>query len=192
MTSIVVGLVALALAVLIQRLVLVRRARGLKAREQAFRFHAIRDELQALALKGVVDQDDSVYRFVMWTTNLYIRNAGVIKLRDILRIARAVDSEVTGGTKLMYEVKRAPEPLQRLVGDTFTALVETLVANDYIVRAGLAAGRLAARTQKMLRPAIALLTRMGDAIARLIAPTHAEAVEYARKYDDWGGRLQAA
>ena len=193
MTSIMVGLAALALALLVQRLVLERRARVLKAREQAFKFHAIRDELQRLALKGVVSQSHDVYQFVMWTTNLSIRNAGVMKLRDTLRIARTVNSEMSErGRKFLLDVKRAPEPLQRLVGDTFKALAETLVANDYIVRAGLTIGVLAAQAWKMLRPVFAAITRIVDPFAELVAPRHAEAVRYARKYHHLGGRLLAA
>lgn len=74
MTGIVVGLVCFAIAVLVQRLALERRARRLKATEQAFRFHAIRDRLQELALENVVNQRNPVYQFVMFTANLAISN----------------------------------------------------------------------------------------------------------------------
>lgn len=194
MTSILVAVVALAIAVAIQRLVLAPRGRVLRAHEQAFRFHTIRDELQTLALKGVVRQDDPVYSFVMWTTNLCIRNAGVIRLRDTLSTARTVDSKVQGESfnRFLRDVKRKPEPLQQLVGQTFIALAEMLVANDHLVRAGLKGAIIAANAWKLLQPALRWFVEAADHVAELLAPTRAQAVVYARKYHNLGGRLAAA
>jgi len=197
MTAIMVGLISLALAVLLQRLMLERRARRLKACEQAFKFHAIRDELQLLALKKAVQQDNEVYDFILWTANLCIRNAGVIKLRDTLRVARIVHSklnpEMTGRQReLLKAVKSAPPELQHLAGETFKALAEILVANDALVRAGLGVAVMAIQARKLIRPLFAALMNAGDPVARIVVPTHAEAVKYAREYHNWGGRLEAA
>ena len=63
MSAVLVGLVALALAVVLQRLLLVGQARQLTARQQAYRFHAIRDELQSLAIMATkCDRSPSTVR----------------------------------------------------------------------------------------------------------------------------------
>ena len=68
--GILVALIGVTIGASIQQIMLLGRARRLRATQQAFRFHAIRDELQALALSGQVRQDDPVYGFVMWSANL--------------------------------------------------------------------------------------------------------------------------
>ena len=193
MTGTLVALACLAIAVLIQRLALERRARRLKATEQAFRFHAIRDQLQELALEGAVHQHDQVYRFVMFTANLAICNAGVMKLRDILAIAQTVDSEISEQTHTFFrDVKRQPEQMQRLVGATFETLAQMLVANDFLMRAGLRTAVLASRAWTIARPVLLAVTRAVDWLARYLAPTRAKAVWYARRYNDLGDRLRPA
>lgn len=191
MTGLMVGLVALAVAVMIQRLILRSRARTLVAREQAFRFHAIRDELQLLALRGDVEQQSGPYEFLMWTTNLAIRNAGTMKLRDVVRIVRAIDFKMAElpTRQLENELASSPKPLQRLAADTFEALTKMLVANDTLVRGGLYCAELTARTWALCRPAFRFLIHRVDALAQHVAPSHAEAVQYARKYSDIADRF---
>ncbi len=182
MNAAIVALSSLAIAVAIQSLALSRRARRLKGTEQAFRFHAIRDQLQELALAGAIEQDDRVYQFVLSTANMAICNAGVMKLRDVLAIAETVDSEIKQEQAVRFyrDVKRHPDQVQHLVGVTFEALSRMLVANDFLMRAGLRAAVMAANAWKIARPCLVGLTRGIDWIARHVAPHTCE-----------GGRVRA-
>lgn len=192
MSAVLVGLVALALAVVLQRLLLVGQARQLTARQQAYRFHAIRDELQSLAISGQAQPDSDLYRFLMWTANLAIRNAGTMKLRDIVSLARAVDKETRPYRPFEEMIRSSPKPLQHVAVETFESLTAMLVANDSLVRGGLRFANVAVSTWRLCRPVLIFLVRRADAIAQHIAPSHAEAVQYARKYAGLAGRVAAA
>jgi hypothetical protein len=187
MTAIIVGLCALAIAVAIQGFMLRRHARGLKAREQAFRFHAIRDELQLLAIREEVDPNTDLYQFLMYTANLAIQNAGVMRLRDILALARRVKQEIP--QQFLRALETAPKPLRKLTAETFGALASMLVANDPLVAMGLSAAALTAKAWSFIRPLLRSVISAIDALAKQIAPSHAEAVRYARDYSNIAGRF---
>lgn len=191
-TSIVVALASLALVVAMQRLALRSRARTLKLREQAFRFHAIRDQLQDLAIEGVIKQGAPTYEFLMFAANVAIKNAGILRLRDVLRVARTVDERVQQKRVAIWrDMKRHPEPVQRLFADTFGSMAAMLIANDWIVRAGVWAAFCAAQAWDMVRPVVQALIRAADTVAGYLSPTHAEAVEKARRFQGIRTRLPA-
>jgi len=189
MTAWIAALVAVALAAGIQGAMLAHRARLLKARQQAFHFHAIRDELQYLALKGEVDPHCELYEFLMFTSNLAIRNAGIFRLRDLIRLARTVKQEIPD--RFVGMIESQPESLQRLAGQTFVALTQMLIANDPIVRAGVECFISANRAKEFVRPIVKSVVSGVDTIARQVLPSHAEAVRHARDYSDIAGRLAA-
>jgi len=186
MTAVIVGLGSLALALLIVRIMLNHWARRLKVREQAFRFHAIRDDLQLLALEGVIKQSDPAYDFLLWTTNLGIQNAGVMRLRDLVSIAARIDSRIE--SDIPKRLERSPKEVQRVAAELFEALVMMLIRNDWIVLAGWHCMRAVSSTWRWLRPTVRLL----DRLAARIVPARARAVEYAREYSQVADRLQAA
>jgi hypothetical protein len=187
--SLIVALISLAVALLVLRLILQPRANRLRAAQQAFRFHAIRDEVQLLAVQGKVDQSDPCYQFVMQTANLCIRNAGVMKLRDTLAIAQTVTEEMRcQALAFLKHVRGQPEPMQRVVGETFSALSDMLLANDRLVRVAFKIAILVATTLKWVRPIFRVVT----AAFTRVAPTHAQSVRYAREFHVLGDRLAAA
>lgn len=190
MTSLLVGLVALALAVLVQSLALRSRARSLRIQEQAFRFHAIRDELQLLALRGDVAQSGELYQILMWTSNLAIHNAGEARLRDMVRLARVVDPRMAVVQELL-DMKRHPKALQKLAAETFNALTMMLIVNDWLVLGGLRFAQFTWQTWKVCQPVARGVIATMDWIADLLSPPRAEAVRYARKYDRSASDLAA-
>lgn len=172
----VFGLVVAIVPLSILALTLRKHARELKARKQAFMFHALRDDLQDLVLNGIVQQDGVAYRFLYMTVNLGIANAGTLRLRDILRIAQQVDTKVQEQSqKLWRDIRTQDEQVQSLVAETFSTLTQILIANDILVSLG-------------FRAAVAVWTVI-DRIAQHVVPVQAAAVNYARHYNDLSGRL---
>ena len=193
MNAILAGLLLLSIGLVFQRTLFWKRERRLRATEQAFGFHAIRDEVQELAVTDALRQDDPIYRFVMWTANLCIKNAGVLRLRDTLRLAKAVGNKAKvedsqAFTAFILDIQRRPEPVQRLIGKTFYSLAEMLMANDPIVRVGVIAAFRASRVWATVQPSI---TKTIDRIAAFVIPERAEAVSYARKYRHVAGQFAA-
>ncbi len=82
----IVGLVLLGLAVLMQRTFLYPVSLKLKRREQEFKFHEVRDELQLLAIDRVIDVNSAAYLFLLSMSNVAIKNAGVLCVRDIIQM----------------------------------------------------------------------------------------------------------
>jgi hypothetical protein len=171
-------------------------ARALNAREQAFRFHAIRDELQWLALRGEVRPHVALYGLLLWTANLAIRNAGTMRLHDVLVMARAIERYMGAlpPHRAGWErcIRACPAPLQRVAAKASEALADMLVANDPFVRAGLCCARLSARARARCRPLLPLLIGHADALTQHVSPVRAEAIRYARKYSGIADRLAAA
>jgi hypothetical protein len=193
MNAILAALVACALAFLIERVMLQKHARRLKASEQAFRFHAIRDELQLLAMHGEVRTDSRVYQFLLWTANVAIHNAGVFKIRDMIAIAHQVRTrmEVVAASRSFDEaVKAEPKAVQHITGETFDALAAMLVANDALVRMGWSCSQVASGALHGFRVVIRPLIRTIDALAASLVPHRLEAVYYAREYSGIAAGLE--
>lgn len=138
MTRLLFGLFVLALAAGWTATSIRFRYRALRTMEHQHRFHGLRDELQELALRGVLSVDSATYSFAMWIINVAIRNAGEMKLRDALWLAERVDSHVRrAGKDVWDDFRRQPEEVHRLVGRTFVELGRLMAANDPLVAFGL-------------------------------------------------------
>src|SRR3990172_9594942 len=94
MTGIIAAFGFLAIALGIQRAFLLRHETVLRIREQAFRFHALRDNLQLFSLDGKIQSTSPSYGFLVSLTNLGIKNAGKLNVLDILRAAKGTIQEV--------------------------------------------------------------------------------------------------
>ena len=174
MTAIVAGMFFLAVAMVIQRVAVWRQERRAIAREQAFRFHALRDELQEMAVRGDVVSNDRSYLVLMSILNLCIRNAGAFRLRDLVQLARRVDDRVES-TTVSSSLRSAPESVQDLTERTIHTVGQMLVQNDKLVALGVRCyvfwhRRIAAPLQSLLRS---------------VAPDYAFTVRTARRYQSF-------
>lgn len=195
MNAILAALAACALAFLLERLMLANHARRLKASEQAFRFHAIRDELQLLALRGELSTNSRVYEFLLWTANVAIHNAGVFKIRDMIAIAHQVRTRmeyVSASRSFSEAIMAEPKAVQHLAGETFDALAAMLVANDALVRFGWRCTQVASGALHGFRVVIRPLVHAIDALAANLIPNRFEAVHYAREYSGIAAGLERA
>ena len=130
-----VAVVGVLLAMLTETLVFWRRRVLLKAKEQCFRFHDLRDRLQMLAVEHKVEPTSRVHDFLLYVINIAIRNAGVIKLSQILNISQTVKKEAAGGSEfeqLQAEIRSYPKDVQALASQVFSSFAWMLVANDDI------------------------------------------------------------
>ncbi|MEO5825127.1 MAG: hypothetical protein ABIR59_04510 [Gemmatimonadales bacterium] len=197
MIALFVALFVLAMSVAIQSVLLRSHRRLLTAQEQAFRFHAIRDELELMAVNKEISPNDQVFEFVRWTTNVCIQGAGKLTLREALRTVKTIESslpaEMRGSDhgRFVKAIERRPESLQKLVGEMFFAMATMLVANDFWVRFGLHCAKAINTTNSMLHKPLLKFQRIVDSAATLLSPTHSEAVSYAREYSEMGHRLVA-
>lgn len=161
---------------------LCRRIPRLNMKEQAFRFHALRDELQLSAVNGDIPVTSLSYRMLMLMLNIAIRNAGLMKLRDILMMTETVRKQLgrSNAEELQNDIQRHGPKVQELASKCFTVFADMLVANDYIVRLVMAAVH-----SPFVKYAVLPLFRM----LKPLAPTHAQAVRQAKWYSDKGMRL---
>lgn len=190
MNAFILGLATSAVGLLFARLILNHHARLLRANEQAYRFHAIRDQLQLLAVDGEVDQQSEIYQFLIWVTNLAIRNAGTMKLRDVLQIARNVEQRLQGAPPRLFEeaLRKESRPLQEVASATFDALAQMLLANDWLVRSWMRCTFvLRGARERFLHPLLMAVRAFADRFL----PDRASAVDYAREYTDFADRLVA-
>jgi hypothetical protein len=75
MTTLLVAVLSTLLAAFVQAAILDKRRILLRAKEQCFRFHELRDALQILAIEGKIKQDSRIYQFLMFMINVAIKNA---------------------------------------------------------------------------------------------------------------------
>lgn len=182
MQLLIFSLSIFALGLLIEILMLCRRAPRLNVKEQAFRFHALRDDLQLLAVDGHISVTSLSYHTLMLMLNVAIRNAGLMKLREILVIAETVRKELaqSNAKELQSDIQRHGVKVQELASQCFKAFADMLVANDYIVRLVVAAAH-----SSLVRYGVLPVFRM----LKPLAPVHAKAVSQARWYSEKGMRL---
>jgi hypothetical protein len=183
MTIFALSILAAGFAVML--LTLQHRVPKLKAKEQAFRFHALRDQLQLLAVEGRISTTSVGYEGLMRMLNIAIRNPGLMKLGDMLRTAESAKDTI-GGTPTFEEFQEdiqhhGPE-IQQLASSCFLAYVLMLISNDSLVRM---AFWLASWT--VVRPVFRHLRKL---LTQLV-PTHTEAVDLARWYSSAGGKFAA-
>ena len=185
MTPFLVVLVSIALGLWIRLAILRSREVLLKAKEQAFRFHEIRDRLQILNVQGKIEETSVGYKFLMSSLNMAIKNAGTMRLSDVLKISRAVrkNADDIRSERIDKDIRRHGEEARKLSAEFFQALAVMLVSNDNL-------------TSIMFALAMPLAGILNQAALRLIAstgkvlaPDQTEALYEAREYQRWGKAL---
>jgi hypothetical protein len=189
--SLFVGLFFLCVALLVERLMLSGRTHILQAKECAYRFHALRDELQLMAASRRLDTSSLTYSFLMFSLNLAIKNAGTMKLRDILRLADTVKEriEATRFEAIKADITTHDSSVGELAGRIFHTFYEILVSNDRWVSIAISMHRHIRHSWADIRPLLEWIDRRVAAILTVFAPTKVNAAVRARQYQHWAERL---
>jgi hypothetical protein len=185
MTAILIAILSALLAGLIQVVILDRRRILLRAKEQCFRFHELRDMLQILAIEGKIKQESRIYQFLFFMINVAIRNAGVMKLSDLLRMSKTVKTEVEGPgfEAVTRELRSYPAEVQILASDVFNTFAKMLVVNDDLT---FLLFNIATNIANIAAVQIV------KSIAKTLTPQRAEVVRQARSYRLLGQRMAPA
>lgn len=186
MDGVIVGLASLLVWVGIGRILLERKSSSLRAKEQAYRFHAMRDELQLLAAERKIDTSSESYGFLISVLNFSIRNAGVVKLREIIEVSERVRRETSGSefNGIMEDLRRHGPQVQRLAQEFFETFAWMLISNDRLVKYGVAAAGAVKTSLNALQPAIKGANRAVTYSLSFIAPSKVRAVRDARWYSE--------
>src|SRR5262249_45306240 len=106
----------------------------LRSRTQSYQFHALRDRLQLLAVERKIDQRSPAYNFLIYALNLSIRNAGKLKLRQVVALARCVDKRGARRREvLVKDIMQQDDEVKQIAAETFTAFGLMLVKNDSVL-----------------------------------------------------------
>jgi hypothetical protein len=135
-TSLIIGLVAVALAMLIQRLMLRGAKKRIRNVELIFRFHKFRDQLQDLAVSGEIDPRSARYAILIGLCNFAIRNGGRTRFRDLIPLIESVNTpELTRllQTEPRLEWESMPEQEREVVGGIFVEFIKVMVLNDLLL-----------------------------------------------------------
>jgi hypothetical protein len=128
-----VALTFLLLAMLTETIVFHERRALVKRNAQCFKFHELRDRLQLLVIQSKIQPGSDLYSFLLFTINVAIKNAGVIKLSDVVSISRMVKREADGEfTKLQRDTEKHSAEVQALASEVCGRFAMMLVANDDI------------------------------------------------------------
>jgi len=187
MIPIVVGLATAAIGLLLAMSVLERRSPRLRATEQAYRLHELRDRLQLLAIQRDTDIRSVSYSFMMSSLNLAIRNAGIMSLSQVLEISRAVKRNADDITfeQIFNDVKQRGAAIQKLYEDFFQILTLMLISNDHLTSIMFMLAKLGARAFNRV------IVRTVTSIGKVLLPERTEAVYEARQYQRWTRRVHA-
>src|SRR5260221_14071749 len=98
MNAIFAALFSVLIAISLGTLLLYKYERRLKLKGQSFRFHELRDKLQLLAIDGKIQKTSQLYEFLLFTINLAIKNAGLMKLSQLLGLSKAIDTRMNAVT----------------------------------------------------------------------------------------------
>jgi hypothetical protein len=196
MTGLLVAIVAALLAALIQAAILERRKGLLRAKEQCFKFHELRDKLQILAVDGKINRNSAVYDFLLHTINLSIRNAGFMKLGELLQMSSALKKEVESQAfvSVASEMRSATPEVQLVASEVFDTFAKMLVANDdftYWIFAALEVTTKVANSAPA-RGFLSVNRMVFKSIVQALSPRRAEVVREARGYQRLGRRIAAA
>lgn len=165
---------------------------SMRVKKQAYTFHAIRDRLQLHAVDGDIDRDSVTYQFLIWFTNLSIRNSGTMKFRDLVKFAsqieETVEGTVNGTTDLFADIQSQSKEVRQLAAECFMAFGYSLIRNDWLVYNLINGRRLVVRCGVILNPVVKIVDYLASAMVR--RSTRAQAVVSARKYIRWGKQLQ--
>jgi len=170
----------LAVGFLLVLLTLQRRVPALEAKEQAFRFHSLRDQLQLLAVGGCIETGSTSYTVLMRMLNVAIRNPRLMKLRDMLWMAEAAKDTLSHPTfeEFQKDIQRHDQSVQKLAQDCFAAYMVMLISNDSIVRLAFKGVNWAVANWTALKPILV----HSRALFKCVVPAHTEAVDLARWY----------
>lgn len=132
MSAITIALFSAFIATSMGSIVLHKYNRALRARSQCFKFHELRDRLQILAVEGKIEIGASTYKFLQFTLNLCIRNAGTMKLSALLKLSKIIHRKmrVQPSHDVFSDLRTESEEVQELTADVFHELSCMLIVND--------------------------------------------------------------
>jgi hypothetical protein len=185
MNAIFVALVSTLVAFLLGRLVLYKYVRSLNIKDQSFRFHELRDRLQLLAIDGKIEKTSRTYEFLQFTINLSIKNAGSMKLSELLNLAKAINVKmnVPRTDEIFADIRRHDQEVQQLSADMFASLARMLISNDHLIF-------LLAKIMEFSTDIVKGVARKAvKNMLRALMPEHSEAVRAVLNYRDWGNSL---
>jgi hypothetical protein len=179
-----VAFIGILIALLIETLVFRKRRETMKVNDQFFRFHDLRDRLQLLGVEHKIGQQSRPYHFLLDMINIAIRNAGVIKLSEMLEMSRKVKN-VDGKEfeKLQAEISSYPKDVQELASEVFGRFAWMLVVNDDIAYWMFKGLKILTKTTN-----VAVASWVKWTIAK-IAPKHVQVVREANDFYKLGERL---
>lgn len=184
MVALVVAFVATTMGTLVLR----KYGFALRAKSQLFRFHELRDRLQLLAIEKKILPTSSVYNFLEFSINLAIKNAGIMKRSQLLKVAKDIDCkrESTQSRDIFSEITQQSEDVQALAAEMFNALYSMLIANDGLTKA------LATTIELATHKLRGVVRTTAKSAMRLIFPERSKAAREAIKFRHISERLASA
>ena len=175
----IVGLVLLGLAVLMQRTFLYPVSLKLKRREQEFKFHEVRDELQLLAIDRVIDVNSAAYLFLLSMSNVAIKNAGVLCVRDIIQMTGFLTKATS---EVFCDLDEQDRRVKELAARLFMHFGDMLISNDWIVRLGVFVTRQS-------WPLLRVFLRIAKVIVNHLDPMRVKAIREAQQCREMSHQL---
>ena len=132
MILLVVVLVLVAAALTVERIYFAStRGRRLRATEQSFVFHRLRDDLQALVVDNRLSTSSRIYSSLLTMLNLGIRNS-TFRASEFVKITNALAQRnpVLTSDDFVRHVKMHDHEVQRFVAICFHEFAKMLVLND--------------------------------------------------------------
>jgi hypothetical protein len=185
MIGLLVAFATLSVGLTLGRLLLHRREQLIRTHKQCFKFHELRDRLQLLAVEHKIELQSPPYSFLEYTINLSIRNAGVMKLSQLLAASYAMDSKIHDSRNVFEEFKTQSIEAQRLFADVFEEFSKMLISNDGTT---VFLALIVEWTAHRLGGAALLLARK---IRSVLPSERWKVVREARKYHRFGSALNA-
>jgi hypothetical protein len=180
-----IAIIGALFAMLTETVVFWKRREFLKTKEQCFKFHDLRDRLQVLTIEHKIETHSKLHDFLLSMINIAIRNAGVIKLSELVDISQSVKKEADDSTfsTIQTEIGSHPDDVQTLASEVFDNFAWMLVANDDL-------------TVWLFKGLIMLSKIANEAVVRFVklfvskvAPEHAQVVREANDFARLGQRL---
>lgn len=131
-SSMIVALSVIAVALTFERLYLRSRKQKLRAAEQVFVFHRLRDELQLLVIEDKLNMSSRIYRSLLTMLNLGIRNGSSLRASELVRIVRSVEQPKDSLTSddFVQHVKLHDQEVQRFVAVCYFEFAKMLLMNE--------------------------------------------------------------
>lgn len=186
MEGILVGLSSLVVALSVQRIFLEKYGSRLRSKEQAFQFHALRDDLQLLVAEGSLSTSSLTCDFLMRMLNFAIRNAGVIRLREIVDLSERIrrGAANTPFSAIDADIRKHDARVQELAQRFFETFAVMLVSNDWLVWSGVRVLNTVRTSWTAARPLVRAINRIMTTILSLVSPVRLRAVRDARWYSE--------